>query len=89
MVNLAIDVTRAAEETRPAVSIEIYKQHAETLIDNRGRENYRMACEYLVDVRKLYERIGHSQIRTSYITALREQNKNLPALKDEMAKAKL
>lgn len=66
------------------------KQSDDTnLLKWRGRENYRVACQYLTSMRKLYQKIGRSDAWTQYIAALRERNRNLPALKDELAKAKL
>jgi uncharacterized Zn finger protein len=58
-------------------------------IEWRGRENYHTACQYLLSIRKLYQKIGKSNEWTTYIADLREHNARLPALKDEMAKAKL
>jgi tetratricopeptide (TPR) repeat protein len=87
--NVGIDVAKAAEENHPEESIEIYQAYVETLIEWRGRENYRIACEYLSSVRRLYQKVGQGEIWIKYIAALREQHRNLPALKDELAKAKL
>ena len=58
-------------------------------IDWRGRDNYRIACQYLVNVRRLFQKIGKSNAWTSYLMDLRGQNNNLPALRDEMKKAGL
>jgi uncharacterized Zn finger protein len=55
----------------------------------RDRKNYRTACTYLVKVRASYEKLGEGETWTSYITMLREQNRNLRALKEELAKAGL
>ena len=85
----APEVARAAEETRPREAIELYQQYAERLIALRERKNYQAACTYLVKVRALYEKLGEGEIWASYITALREQNRNLRALKEELAKAGL
>jgi hypothetical protein len=87
--NVGIKVAKAAEESHPQESIEIYQGYVETRIKWRGRENYRVACQYLTSMRKLYQKIGRSDAWTQYIAALRERNRNLPALKDELAKAKL
>jgi catechol 2,3-dioxygenase-like lactoylglutathione lyase family enzyme len=87
--NIALEVARAAEETRPHEAIELYRQYAERLIAMRDRKNYQAACTYLVKVRALYEKLGEGETWTSYITALREQNRNLRALKEELAKAGL
>jgi uncharacterized Zn finger protein len=73
----------------PPEAIEIYQRYVETLIEWRGRERYHTACQYLTSVRKLFQKIGKNDLWSEYIAKLREQNRNLPALKDEMAKAKL
>jgi hypothetical protein len=87
--NIALEVARAAEETRPREAIELYRQYAERLIAQRGRQNYQEACKYLAKMRALYEKLGENEAWTSYITALREQNRNLRALKEELANAGL
>ena len=89
MYEVAIDVAKATENTHPLASIEIYQRYAERLIDQRGRDNYRQACEYLTSMGNIYQKIGQSTVWTDYIMSLREKYKNLPALKDEMAMAKL
>ena len=55
----------------------------------RDRKSYQTACTYLVKVRALYEKLDEGETWTSYITALREQNRNLRALKEELANAGL
>jgi hypothetical protein len=87
--NIALEVARAAEETRPQQAIELYGQYAERLIAQRGRKNYQEACRYLVKMRALYEKLGEGEVWTNYITALREQNRSLRALKEELTAAGL
>ena len=87
--DVAFEVARAAPETRPRAAIELYRQFAERLIAMRDRKRYELACTYLVKVRALYERLGEAEAWTSYMTALREQNRNLRALKEELANAGL
>jgi len=87
--DMPIKVAQAAEETRPREAIELYRQHAEGLIAQRGRQNYQAACRHLARMRTLYERLGEKEVWASYIAGLREQNKSLRALKEEMAKAGL
>ena len=87
--NIALEVARAAEETRPREAVELYRQYAERLIALRGRQNNQEACKYLAKMRALDEKLGESEEWTSYIATLREQNRNLRALKEEMAKAGL
>lgn len=87
--DIALQVARAAEEARPREAIELYRQSAERLIALRGRQNYQEACKYLAKMRALYEKLGEGEAWTTYITALREQNRNLRALKEELAAAGL
>jgi catechol 2,3-dioxygenase-like lactoylglutathione lyase family enzyme len=87
--DVAFEVARAAEETRPHAAIELYRQFAERLIAMRDRKHYQLACTYLVKMRTLYEKLGEGEAWTSYVTALREQNRNLRALKEELANAGL
>jgi uncharacterized Zn finger protein len=68
-------------------AIELYRQRAERVIAQRARKNYQTACRYLAKMRTLYEKLGESG--ASYIATLRDQNRNLRALKEELAGAKL
>ncbi len=86
---IAPEVAKAAEETRPQAAINIYQQEAEKLINARGRENYQTACSYLTRVRTLYEKLNASDQWTSYITGLRDRNRGLRALKEELTSARL
>ena len=85
--DIALEVARAAEELRPHEAIELYRQSAERLIGLRGRQNYEEACKYLAKMQALYEKLGEQEAWTRYLTALREQNRNLRALKEELANA--
>jgi uncharacterized Zn finger protein len=87
--DVGIEVAKAAEDSHPRESIEIYQAYVETRIEWRGRENYQIACQYLTSIRRLYQKLGKSDEWNRYIATLREQHRNLPALKDELAKAKL
>lgn len=88
-VHLSIRVAQAAEESRPRASIRIYVERAERLIAARGRGNYAEAATYLVRVRDLYHRLGEPETWQALIAELREQNRRLPALQDELNKAGL
>jgi len=87
--DISLEVARAAEETRPREAIELYRQQAERLIALRDRKNYQTAINPLIKMRTLYDKLGERETWTSYITTLREQNRNLRALKEELAKAGL
>jgi hypothetical protein len=49
--------------------------------------NYQVVCQYLTSIQRLYQKPGKRDTWTSYIAALREQHRHLPALRDELAKA--
>jgi uncharacterized Zn finger protein len=84
---MALEVAKAAEETRPRAALELYQRHAEGLITQQGRQNYQQACRYLARVRALYERLGESEAWARYIADLRERNRRLRALMEELAVA--
>jgi hypothetical protein len=86
---LPIRVARAAEEGRSLAAIRIYVGQAGLLIAARGRGNYTEAASYLVRVRDLYGRLGEPETWDAFITNLREQNRRLRALKEELTKAGL
>ncbi len=88
-LNVGIEVAKAAEENYPQEAIEIYQAYVEMRIEWRGRENYHTACQYLLSIRRLYQKTGKSNEWAVYIADLRERNARLPALKDEMDKARL
>jgi len=79
-------VAKAAEEHYPDEAIRLYKSVVQTLIDGRGRENYQQATGYLARVRQLYQKQGREAEWQAYITNLRNSNKSLRALKEELDK---
>ncbi len=86
---LHIQVARAAEGSRPREAIQLYMAQVARLIDARGRDNYATAAGYLSRVRDLYAHLGEQAVWQRLITGLREQNRALRALKDELNKAGL
>lgn len=86
---LPIRVARAAEATHPHDAMGIYVANAQKLISQRGRDNYAIAARYLARVRELYHHIGQDQIWRMLIADIREQNRQLRALKEELNKAGL
>ncbi len=85
----AVVVLRTAEKSRPRAALDIYRQYAEEIIRQRSRNSYPTACKYLKRTRELYKQLGEEREWTSYVTKLRETNRNLRALMEEMSKAKL
>ena len=84
---LQVDVAQAAGEQKPKESIRLYLQLVERLIRQRGRNNYAQAIGYLRPVREAYLHLGESQTWDALIANLREQHRNLPALRDELNRA--
>jgi uncharacterized Zn finger protein len=88
-LTLAIEVARAAESTRPRAALAIYQSGVERLIGQRGREHYAAAARLLERMRSLYTGLDDAGTWTGYIAALREQNRSLRALKEELAAVRL
>jgi uncharacterized Zn finger protein len=86
---LHIRVAQAAEQTHPFEAIPIYVAAAEQLIKQQGRENYATAAQHLARVREIYKRMSQPQPWQSLIGQIREQNKRLRALQEELTKAGL
>ena len=87
--SLRVRVARAAEATRPAEAIALYREEVDALIAAQGRERYATAAEYLARVRDLYARQGQQAEWQRLIASLRDQHKRLRALRDELSKAGL
>jgi hypothetical protein len=87
--DLRLQVAKAAEETRPRDALRIYLQAAERIIQARNRGAYANACQYLVRVRALYQKLGEEAIWEQYFRKLKDGTKMLRAFKEEMAKARL
>ena len=84
-----LDVARAAERDQPQAAIEIYRREVDRRISHRGRENYRAAARLLQRVKELYLREGMPDKWKNYLSGLRHEHARLPALQDELNKAKL
>ena len=88
-VDQLIRVAQAASETHPQAALDIYRQQAESLIEARGRDNYRQACAYLTRVQDLYQQLSRESEWIGFIAGLRERHRRLPALKEELSNAGL
>lgn len=82
-------VAEAASDTHPQDALDIFQQQAERLINDRGRDNYRRACELLRKVRDLYLQLSRESEWADFIAQLREQHRRLPALREELSDAGL
>jgi hypothetical protein len=86
---LSIQVAQAAEAGYPRQAIQLYAEAANKLIEARGRENYTRAAAYLVRVRELYQRLGEVKTWQTLIADIRQQNRRLRALQEELVRAGL
>ncbi len=82
-------VARVAEATHPQAAIEIYLDVTKVLIQERGRGNYAEAAQYLVRVRDLLRKAGEAAHWTGLVAQIREENRRLRALQDELKRAGL
>lgn len=86
---LALRVAQTAEEGRPREAIRLYMEAVESLIRGQGRANYVTAAGHLRRVRDLHHRLGEVANWEKVITTLREKNRRLRALKEELDRAGL
>ena len=77
-------VAGVAEADFPDESRVIYQLLAENLIEQRGRDNYRLAASYLARAKDLAGRANRLVEWNRYLAVLRENNNRLPALKEEL-----
>ena len=84
-----IRVAQAASETHPQAAVGIYLQQVESLIEARGRDNYRRACDHLTRVRDIHQQLGEEPAWTDLIARLRDRHRRLPALREELSSSGL
>lgn len=87
--SMKLEVARAAETTRPHAAIHLYREQVHRLIDQRNRDSYATAAQYLVHLRPLYERTNDLPAWQQLVTEIRTNNPRLRALQDELRKAGL
>ncbi len=82
-------MAEALETDQPETSIALYQDLIDALISQRGRDNYPQAAQYLTIVQRLF--LGQQQEAAfrQYVQRLRDQNKTLRSLKEELARAGL
>jgi len=84
-----LDVAKVAEKEHPREALELYRDAAERLIEQRGRDAYKTACGHLKRVRELYRRLGEESAWATYVVALRDRFRSLRAFREELDRAKL
>jgi uncharacterized Zn finger protein len=69
--------------------LRVYQSTVDRLIAARGRDNYQAATRHLKRMRLLYQRLNQSEAWQALIAEIREKNRALRALKEELDKAGL
>jgi uncharacterized Zn finger protein len=83
------EVAEAAEKDYPREALALYSEMAESAIDERQRSSYQKAVQHLKRSKALYKRLGLRNDWDAYLRELRARYANLPALQDELHKARL
>ena len=86
---LELEVAEQSRLTRPHKAIPVYVKFARQEIERRQRKYYQAAANYLSVARELYRRIDDEASWNALIASIRAEFKNLPALQDELNKARL
>jgi uncharacterized Zn finger protein len=87
--HLRIKVAEAAEKELPREAIKLYLEKVEQEIAGRTRGSYSAAASTLRKVKPLFIKLHNQAAWADHINFLREAHKNLPALQDELRKARL
>lgn len=87
--HLELQVAQQSAMARPDKALPIFLKQVRQEIGNRDRKSYASAAELLTVVRDIYRRTSKDTEWQTYITALRAEFSRLPALQDELRKAKL
>jgi uncharacterized Zn finger protein len=82
-------VAEAAEKDYPREALALYLEMAEAFIGERHRDAYQKAARQLKRAKALHKKLGEEDGWDDYLRDLRERYANLPALQDELRKARL
>ncbi|PSN12929.1 hypothetical protein C7293_18155 [filamentous cyanobacterium CCT1] len=82
-------VAQAIQSDRPKEAIALYRELVEAAIAQRGRDNYRQAARHLKAIQRLSKNIKRQADFSQFVQQLRDRNKSLRALKEELDKAGL
>lgn len=86
---LDFTVAEKSRHVRPALAIPVYIKYVQAEIAIRNRKHYARAAQLLSEARELYHQIDDAEGWTQFIADLRSEFKQLPALQDELKKARL
>jgi uncharacterized Zn finger protein len=83
------EVAEAAEKDHPQESLALFREMTEASIGERHRGAYQKAARHLKRAKALYKRLERQDDWDAYVRELRARYANLPALQDELRKARL
>ncbi|MGQ9558401.1 MAG: hypothetical protein ACUVTU_10670 [Desulfurispora sp.] len=76
------DLQRVFSVLRPAEQLPCYHQKVEILLEKRCRENYRQAAQLLVQMRRLYNKLGRLEEWERYCQRLQDKYSRLRLFKE-------
>lgn len=82
-------VAKQIETAQPEAAIALYQDLVQAAIDRRGRANYSRAAGFLKILERIYGEMQQATVFQQYLQRLKAQHKNLPALKQELARTGL
>ncbi|RZM82797.1 SWIM zinc finger family protein [Leptolyngbya iicbica] len=82
-------VAAAISTDQPGTAIALYQELITAAIEQRGRENYRRAAQYLTAMKPLFAQVDRAAEFIEYVEQVRSQHKRLPALQQELDTAGL
>lgn len=86
---LPVQVAHVAAAQYPQEALAIYRAVVDALIKLRGRDYYAQAARYLGQMREIYRFIKDESAWTALITSVRQEHRQLRALREELDRAKL
>lgn len=86
---LSVQVARKTAFIRPKNALDSFITAIHGEIAQRNRDHYALAAEYLGEVREIYRHLNQIDQWQSLFDKIRNEYKRLPALQDELRKAKL
>lgn len=87
--SLEFEVAEKSRTVYPERAIPVYVQAARRAIAGRTRDTYRQAAGYLGIAHDLYQKMSDAAAWQKLIDGIRLEFKNLPALQDELKRARL
>ncbi|WP_154017841.1 SWIM zinc finger family protein [Candidatus Protochlamydia phocaeensis] len=86
---LALRLASEARHKHPLIALKIYQDAVQELVEERNRENYQKACDYLKLIRSIYKDLQQEEGWEIYFKTFMQAFRRLKALKDEIQRAGL